>query len=146
MHPFGKLVYTSLPPEDDSQKDANGARAFIGKFLRYRKGKTFYERPFVSNMNTTSKMSIVPPPGKISADEKQKYFPSENVFFPKIIKAGYGPDSAKIVSTIRIFCFQGHSASRCSITLKTFFYKPPLGGGPVSIGMQSWAATALIST
>jgi len=39
-----------------------------GIFLRYRKGKTFYERLFVSNLKTKSKMSILPPTGKISAD------------------------------------------------------------------------------
>ena len=33
----------------------------MGKFLRYRKGKTFNERPFVSNLKTISKMSILPP-------------------------------------------------------------------------------------
>jgi len=32
------------------------------------------------------------------------------------------------VSAIRIFCFEGHSASRCSITSKKFFWKSPLGG------------------
>jgi len=37
------------------------------------------------------------------------------------LKPGYGPDSAKIVAAIRIFCFEGHLASRCSITSKTFF-------------------------
>jgi len=32
-----------------------------------------------------------------------------------------------ILSAIRIFCFEGHSALRCSITSKTSFYKSPLG-------------------
>jgi len=36
-------------------------------------------------------------------------------FAPQTLKPGYGPDSAKIVSVIKIFCFEGHSASRCSI-------------------------------
>ena len=31
----------TLPPEYDFWKDANGARAFMGKFSWYRKGKTF---------------------------------------------------------------------------------------------------------
>jgi len=31
-----------LPSEYDFEKDASGARAFMGNFLRYRKGKTFY--------------------------------------------------------------------------------------------------------
>ena len=56
-------LYT-LPPECDFKKDVNGARAFMGIFLRYSKGKTFYERPFVSNLKTISKMLILPPPGK----------------------------------------------------------------------------------
>jgi len=42
--------------------------------------------------------------------------------FPQILKPGCGPGSAKIVSAIRIFCFEGHSVSRCSITSKTFSY------------------------
>jgi len=33
----------------------------------------------------------------------------------------YRPGSAKIVSAIRIFCFEGRSSSRCSITSKPFF-------------------------
>jgi len=37
------------------------------------------------------------------------------------LKPGYGPGFAKIVSEMRIFCFEGHSASR-------FFYKSRLGG------------------
>jgi len=43
------------------------------------------------------------------------YFP------PQILKPGYRPDSAKIVSVIRIFCFESHLVSRCSIMSKTFF-------------------------
>jgi len=57
-----------------------------------------------------------------------KIFPPKNVFCSPNLKPDYGPDSAKIVSAIRIFCFEGHSASRCSITSKTFFYKSLLGG------------------
>ena len=60
---------------------------------------------------------------------KQKSFPPKNDFPPKALQPGYVRDSDKIVSAIRIFCFEGHSASRCSITSKTFFYKSPLGGG-----------------
>jgi len=44
---------------------------------------------------------------------------------PQHLKPGYGPGSAKIVSAISIFCFEGLSATRCSIT---FFYKRALGG------------------
>jgi len=36
-------------------------------------------------------------------------------FAPQTLKHGYGPDSAKIVSAINVFWFEGHSASRCSI-------------------------------
>jgi len=42
-------------------------------------------------------------------------------FLPQILKPGYGPGSAKIVSAIRIFCFEGHSASRCRKSRKVFF-------------------------
>jgi len=56
---------------------------------------------------------------------------------------GYGPGYTKIVSAIRIFCFEVHSASRCSITPKTFLYKSPLGGPYNHLGGQSWADTAL---
>jgi len=48
-------------------------------------------------------------------------------FAPQTSKSGYGPGSAKIVSAIRIFCFEVYSAWRCSIT-SNFFYKSPLGG------------------
>jgi len=41
---------------------------------------------------------------------------------PQILKHGHGPGFAKIVSAIRIFCFEGHAASRCSITSKSFFF------------------------
>jgi len=41
-------------------------------------------------------------------------------FVPQTLKPGYGPDSAKIVSLIRTFYFKGYSASRCSVTSKTF--------------------------
>jgi len=48
---------------------------------------------------------------------KTKCFPTKNVFcLPQTLKPGYGPVCAKIVSAIRIFCFEGHSSSRCSIT------------------------------
>ena len=47
-------------------------------------------------------------------------------FAPRtFLKAGYGPGSAKIVSAIRIFCFEGHSATRCSIM---FFVNNHYGG------------------
>jgi len=31
-------------------------------------------------------------------------------FTPQTLKPGYGIDSAKIVSAIKILCFEGHSA------------------------------------
>jgi len=65
-------------------------------------------------------------------------------FAPQTSKPSYGPGSAKIVSAIRIFCFEGHSASRCSITSKTFFYKSQLCGPCKHFGGKSWADTALL--
>ena len=53
--------------------------------------------------------------------------PLKMYFLPQILKPGYGPGSAKIVSAIRIFCFEGHSASRCRKSRKVFFYKSPIG-------------------
>jgi len=51
-----------------------------------------------------------------------KYLSPLKVYFgPQILKPGYRPGSAKIVSAIRIFCFEGHSVSRCSKTSKTSF-------------------------
>jgi len=49
-------------------------------------------------------------------------------FAPPKLKTGYGPDSVKIVSAIRIFCFEGHSASRCSIKwlFIDYHYRGPL--------------------
>jgi len=38
---------------------------------------------------------------------KTKIVPPKNVFCPPTLKPGYGPSSAKIVSAIRIFCFEG---------------------------------------
>jgi len=47
----------------------------------------------------------------------------------KILKPDYyGPGSAKIVSAIRIFYFEGHSAPRCSITSNYFFINHHYGG------------------
>jgi len=34
------------------------------------------------------------------------------IFPAQTLKPGYGPGSAQIVSAIRIFCFEGHSALR----------------------------------
>jgi len=66
-------------------------------------------------------------------------------FAPQNLKPGCGPGSAKIMPAIRIFCFEGHSASRCSITSKTFFHKLPSRGLLQAFwGGQSWADTALI--
>ena len=54
-------------------------------------------------------------------------------FSPQTLKPGYGPDSANIVSAIRIFCFEGHSASRCSITSKTCILYITIKRAPVRI-------------
>ena len=59
------------------------------------------------------------------------------MYFPPTLKPDYEPDSAKIASAIKVFCFEGHSASRC-------FYKSPLGGPCEHFwGGKSWADTAL---
>jgi len=42
-------------------------------------------------------------------------------FDPQTLKPGSEPDSAKIVSAVRILCFEDHLASRWSITSKMFF-------------------------
>jgi len=39
---------------------------------------------------------------------------------PQTLKPGYGSGSAKIVSAIRTFSLEGHTASRCSITFFDF--------------------------
>ena len=69
--------------------------------------------------------------------------PMKCILPSQTLKPGYRPCSVKIVSAIRIFYFESHSASRCSITSKNFFK-----GAPPSIlwGGQSWAATALLVT
>jgi len=61
-------------------------------------------------------------------------------FAPQTSKPGYGPGFAKIVSAIRIFCFEVYSASRCSITSKFFLYitirgalGSILGGGRIGL-------------
>jgi len=59
---------------------------------------------------------------------KTNHSPLNMYFYPLKFKIGYGPSSAKRMSAIRIFCFEGHSASRCSISSKSFFYKSPLRG------------------
>ena len=41
---------------------------------------------------------------------KQKPFPPLTYFAPQILKPNYGPGSAKILSAIKIICFEGHSA------------------------------------
>jgi len=58
----------------------------------------------------------------------KNFSPQKCIFPPQTLKPGYVPVSDKIVFAIRIFCFEGHSASRCSITSETFFYKSLLGG------------------
>ena len=63
---------------------------------------------------------------------------------PQALKPGYGPGSVKILSAIRLFCFEVHSVSRCSITSKILFYKSPLGALCKHFGGgQTWADTAL---
>ena len=42
--------------------------------------------------------------------QKQKSFPLKMYLVPKTLKPDWGPSSAKIVSAIRIVCFEGHSA------------------------------------
>ena len=64
-------------------------------------------------------------------------------FNPQTFKPNYGPGCAKIVSAIKVFWFEGHSAWRCSITSKTVFYKSPLGGPCMHLGGHSWADTVL---
>jgi len=51
-----------------------------------------------------------------TCDKNRNLSPLKMCFSPKKLKPGYRPGSAKIVSVIRIFCFEGQSASRCSIT------------------------------
>jgi len=52
---------------------------------------------------------------------KIKIFPSQKcLLHPPTLKPGYGPGSAKIVSAIRLLCFEVHSASRCSIAKLSF--------------------------
>jgi len=48
-------------------------------------------------------------------------------FAPQTLKPGYGPSSAKIVSAIRIFCFEGRLRD-VALCWKLFLYKSPLGG------------------
>jgi len=61
-------------------------------------------------------------------DKNKNISPKKMYFSPQTFKPGYGPGSAKIVSAIRIFCFEGHLASRYSITSTTNFCKPSLWG------------------
>jgi len=72
-------------------------------------------------------------------DKNKIFFPYKCILLPQTLKPGYGPGSAKIVSAIRIFCFEGHSASRCSITSKL--------RGPLCafFGGQIWAAAGLLT-
>ena len=75
-------------------------------------------------------------------DEHKKLSPLK-LYSPPTLQPGYESGSAKIVSTMRIFCFEGHSVSRCHIMSKTFFINYHWGA-PVSIwGEQSCAVTAL---
>jgi len=49
---------------------------------------------------------------------KTSIYPVNMHFVPPNLKIGYRPGSAKTVFVSKIFCFEGHSASRCSITSK----------------------------
>jgi len=50
-------------------------------------------------------------------DKNKNIFPKYvGLSCPQTSKPGYGSGSAKIMSAIRIFCFEDHTASRCSIT------------------------------
>ena len=50
-------------------------------------------------------------------DKNKNIFPKYvDLSCPQTLKPGYGSGSAKIVSASRIFSFEGHPASRCSIT------------------------------
>jgi len=81
-----------------------------------------------------SQIFFVPP--KFSCPQKicfkhmiknKNIFPLKMYFSPPTLKPDYGPSSAKIVSAIRIFCFERHSSARCCISSK-LFYKSPVGG------------------
>jgi len=56
----------------------------------------------------------------VKHDKNLNLSPIKMYFAPQTSKPGYRPSSAKIVSAIRIFCFEVYSASRCSITSKLF--------------------------
>jgi len=80
--------------------------------------------------------------------DKNKNLSPKNVLdLPPILKPGYGPGSTKIVSAIRLFCFEGHSASKCSTTSTTFLINDHQGAAVRILGeAQSWAATALLES
>jgi len=46
---------------------------------------------------------------------KTNIYPAKNLFCPQTVQPGCKPGSAKIISAIRIFYFEGHSAWRCSV-------------------------------
>jgi len=48
-------------------------------------------------------------------DKNKNLYPISMYFSSLTLKSGYGPGLAKIVSAIRIFCFEGYSISSCSI-------------------------------
>ena len=47
--------------------------------------------------------------------QNRNSFPLKFILPHQTYKPDYGPGSAEIVSAIRIFCFEGHSASRCTV-------------------------------
>jgi len=57
----------------------------MGNFGRYTKGKTFYERPFVSNLKTLSKMLILPPPEKFLRTPMQLIDVRNDPFFSSTV-------------------------------------------------------------
>jgi len=78
----------------------------MGKFFRYRKGKTFYERPFVSNLKTISKMSILLPLKKFLRMPMQlidaRNDPIFQALFPKNSLDQFWPSAYKSCSMIGV--------------------------------------------
>ena len=80
-----------------------------------------YSREVTPNLFCVLPNFIVLPKNCFKHMIKTKIFPHKMYFLPQTLKRGYGPSSAKIVSAIRIFCFEDHSASKCSRTSKIVF-------------------------
>jgi len=96
--------------------------AGIERYLWAVTSKSFYASPNFVGLRKMCLKHII------------KIFPLENAFCPQTLKPGYGPDSAKIVSAMRICCFEDHSPSRCSITSRTLLHKSLLGGAVSVLG------------